>query len=163
MLTIELLRRFWKPIALILFLIAYAAYWDHRGAHRITVERDNRDNIAAAAQARALVAAEEKARKQESDWNAAFAVINNIQMESLKDAMSRRDRIIAQLRAGSLRLPSDCGSVPQTAADSGQSATGSVGGQSELVAESITDRFEICDEVTLERNQAVRLLEAERK
>lgn len=146
-------------------LLALLLIWLHGDHHGTAKERAKWELFVAqqaAAQAKAHQQAEAKARKQEADWAAAFDVINTIQQESLADAISRRDRIIAGLRAGRLSFR-PCSGVPEATAHPGEPEAAPDAGQSGLVGEAITARLAVCDEVTLERNQAVRLLEAERR
>lgn len=160
--AIGLVKRYWKPAAVLILLMLLSTCCYQKGAEH---ER-NKWQVKLSAMKEQLAynqaQAEAKARKQEADWSAAFDVISTIQQESLADAISRRDRIIAGLRAGRLSFR-PCSGVPEAPAHPGEPEAAPDAGQSGMVGEAITARLAVCDEVTLERNQAVRLLEAERQ
>ena len=164
MATIELIRRFWKPAAVLLLLLVT---WLH-GHHAGDVSRDRewsaRWHQHIAEDMEQVAKAEAAARDQEAKWAAAFDVSAQIQHEELTNVQKHRDRLLADLRAGRLRLQAcPAAQVPGPAADSGESQAGAEGGQPGLVGEELVARLATCDEVTLERNQAVELLRAERR
>lgn len=161
--TIELIRRFWKPLAVLLLLLVT---WLH-GHHAGDVSRDREwsarwhkhieEDMEQAAKYEAA------ARDQEAKWAAAFDAAASISHEEMKNVQAHRDRLLADLRAGRLRLqacPTAC--LPDAPADSGQPSTAETGGQPAMAGE-LVNRLAVCDEVVLERNQAVDLLKAERK
>ena len=161
--TIELLRRFWKPAAVLLLLLVT---WLH-GHHTGDVSRDRewsaRWHQHIAEDMEQVAKAEAAARDQEAKWAAAFDVSAKIQHEELTNVQKHRDRLLADLRAGRLRLQAcPAARLPEAAADSGQPAAREEGGQPAMAGE-LVNRLAVCDEVTLERNQAVELLKAERK
>ena len=160
---IELLRRFWKPAAVLLLLLVT---WLH-GHHTGDVSRDRewsaRWHQHIAEDATYAAAAATAARDQEQKWAAAFDVSAKIQHEELTNVQKHRDRLLADLRAGRLRLQAcPAAQVSDAPADSGESQAGAEGGQPGLAGE-LVNRLATCDEVTLERNQAVELLRAERR
>lgn len=156
------LIKYWKPLAVLILLMMVWLHGDHNGAERVDSRWQLVSAKAASKAARNALAAERKARKQEQEWVAAFDLSATLHQETLRDSNARRDRIIAGLRAGRLRL-STCPGLPEAAAHPGEPEAAETGGQSGVVGEAITGRLAVCDEVTLERNQAVRLLEAERR
>lgn len=162
MIALDLLRRYWKPAAVLTILILVWLHGHKSGADNMDAKWQAIFSKQQLQAAQARVKASEAARKQEVDWSAAFDIINTIQQESLADAISRRDRIIAGLRAGRLSFR-PCSGVPEAPAHPGEPEAAPESGQSGVVGEAITARLAVCDEVTLERNQAVSLLEAERR
>lgn len=106
---------------------------------------------------------EAAARDQEQKWAAAFDAAASISHEEMKNVQAHRDRLLADLRSGRLRLQArPAAQVPDAAADSGESQAGAEGGQPGLVGEELVARLAVCDEVTLERNHAVELLKIDR-
>lgn len=159
---IDLLRRYWKPIAVLTLLLLVWLHGDHHGTSQERKKWELFTAQQAAMQAKQHQQAEAEARKQEADWNSAFNAINAIQQESLNDAISRRDRIIASLRAGRLSFrPADCG-VPQASTDSGKPEDAGESRFSGQFGEWLVSRAAKCDEVTLKLNQAVQLMRTER-
>lgn len=162
MTVLVFLQRHWKPAAVLILLLIWTIGVHNDGAER---ERSKWELITArdaAKSAKALAKAEAEARQQEQKWAAAFDVAATIQHEEMKNVAAHRDRLLADLRAGRLRFQACPAQVPQAAADSSQPESRAEGGQPGMVGEELVARLAVCDEVTLERNQAVRLLEAER-
>lgn len=159
MAVLAFLRAHWRTLAmLLLLLLAYL-----KGGHDTDAKWQARWLARDKADAVAAQKATNAARKQEADWAAAFDLSATMYQESYNDLQKRRDRIIADMRAGRLSFkPARC-PVPQAPADPGQPQSPEDGGQSGLAGEELVSRLAQCDEVTLERNQAVRLLEAERQ
>ena len=163
MATIELIRRFWKPAAVLLLLLVT---WLH-GHHTGDVSRDRewsaRWHQHIAEDMEQVAKAEAAARDQEQKWAAAFDAAASISHEEMKNVQAHRDRLLADLRSGRVRLQAcPAARLPEAPADSGQSPESSNSGQPAMAGE-LVNRLAVCDEVTLERNQAVRLLESERR
>lgn len=162
LMALRLVKRYWKPAAV---LIALLLIWLHGNQHGTQQERSKWELLTAkqsAQAARALAKAEAEARTQEQKWAAAFDVSAQIQHEELKNVQAHRDRLLSDIRAGRLRLKACPDQVPATSAHPGEPKAGAEGGQSAMVGE-LANRLAVCDEVTLERNQAVELLRAERQ
>lgn len=163
LIALRLVKRYWKPAAV---LIALLLIWLHGNQHGTQHERSKWELLTAkqsAQSARALAKAEAEARTQEQKWAAAFDVAATIQHEEMKNVQAHRDRLLSAIAAGRLRLPACPDKVPATPADSGESQAGAEGGQFAMAGEELVARLATCDEVTLERNQAVALLKAERR
>ena len=155
----QFLCRYWKPIAMLMLLLL--AYF--KGAADENSKLEYRYAVLQKAAAEERAAHSERLRKQEQD-DAAFANLLSLNMLEHHDATNKtRDRIIADLRAGSLRLPTLCPTAaPQAAADSSAAPEGQSGGQPAMVGEAITARFADCDDAINERNTAVELMRRDR-
>ena len=163
MATIELLRRFWKPAAVLLLLLVTWLHGHHTGDTSSDREWSSRWHQHIAEDMEQVAKYEAAARDQEQKWAAAFDVSAQIQHEELTNAQKHRDRLLADLRAGRLRLQAcPAAQVSDAPADSGKPSTAETGGQPAMVGE-LVNRIAVCDEVVLERNQAVELLRAERR
>lgn len=112
--------------------------------------------------AQAAASQQRHIREWENKKAQEFAILSERNLEDRNNVIAHKDRIIAGLRAGRLRLKA-CSGLPQAATDTAPAEAGAEGGQLGLVGEAITVRLAVCDEVTHERNMAVRLLEAERQ
>lgn len=153
------LRRYWRPLAVLLLLLAVWLHGDHHGDTRRDREWSARWHQHVAEDSQQVAASSEAARVREQETLAAWSAANDIQHQELTHVQAHRDRLLADLRAGRLRLPSACpAQVPAAAADPGQPQGAEEGGQSAMAGE-LVNRLAVCDEVASERNQAVRLLE----
>lgn len=157
-----LLLKYWKPAAVLLLLLLLSNCCYQKGAEH---ERAKWELLTARQTAAAAIASQrstEAARKQEADWAAAFDAAATISNEELTHVQAHRDRLLSQLRTVRVPVIPAGSGVPEAPADSGQPQTAPESGQPGLAGEELVGRLATCDEVTLERNQAVRLLEAER-
>lgn len=162
MAVLAFLRAYWRPLAVLIVPLLFWLHGHSTGADNMDVKWQAIFSKQQLQAANARVAATEAARKQEADWVAAFDAAATIQHEEMTNVAAHRDRLLADLRAGRLSFkPARCG-VPEAPADSGQPQAAPDAGQPGLAGEELVSRLATCDEVTLERNQAVRLLEAER-
>lgn len=156
------LVKYWKPAAVLLLLLVLSTCCYKAGSDATDAKWSARWHQHVAEDATLVAKAATEAREQEAQWAAAFDVTAQIQQEELTNVQKHRDRLLADLRAGRLRLPSACPArLPEAAADSGESPESSDSGQPAMAGE-LVNRLAVCDEVTLERNQAVELLRAER-
>lgn len=159
-----ILIKYWRPLAVLVLLLVVYLTGDHNGDARRDREWSARWHQHVAEDMEQVAKAEAAARDQEQKWVAAFDAAAAISHKELANVHSHRDRLLADLRSGRLRLQACAASqVPGPAADSGESQAGAEGGQPGLVGEELVARLAICDEVTIERNQAVELLRAERR
>lgn len=148
-------------------LLAVVAIWMH-GHHYGVESTTQRYEYARAQDAKAasdaLREAEAAARVHEQETLAAWSAAADIQHEELTHVQAHRDRLLADIRAGRLRLPSACPAhLPEAPADSATAQDGAESGQPGLAGEELVARLSTCDEVTVERNLAVELLKSERR
>ncbi|WP_051711547.1 lysis system i-spanin subunit Rz [Andreprevotia chitinilytica] len=131
---------YWRWLAITALVAAFAAFFYEQGEQHESVRRDvidaRRDVTDAkreTANAKALADAQTHARALEHDAADQMARIGNRYQEQLRDETEQRDRVITDLRAGTLRL-----SVPIRAAG-GQCVSASAdtrsGGDGEAHAE----------------------------
>lgn len=159
-----LLIKYWRPLAVVITLLLIWLHGNHTGAEKANGKWEYRYAILQKAAAEERTAHSERLRNRERQLVNDFATAANENLEQTNETLAKRDRIIADLRSGRLSWPGVCAAAEArpAATDTRQPPTGAEGGQSGLVAEEITARFALCDEVTHERNQAVSLLRAER-
>jgi hypothetical protein len=163
MTAIALIRAYWKPLAVFLLLLITWLHGHHTGDTGRDAVWSARWHKHVSEDAALALAAEKSAREQEHKWAAAYDLAVNIEQQETNRVRNQADRIIAGLRAGRLSIAPACPGLPQVAPDSPAVEAGEAGGQLGLVGEAITVKLAVCDEVTEERNLAVRLLEAERR
>jgi hypothetical protein len=157
-----ILIKYWKPLAVLILLIAVWMHGHNSGSEHMDAKWQAIFSKQQLQAANARLAASEAARDQEQKWAAAFDAAASISHEEMKNVQAHRDRLLADLRSGRVRLQAcPAAKVPAVAADSGKSPESSDSGQSAMAGE-LVNRLAVCDEVTLERNQAVELLRAER-
>ena len=154
--------KYWKPLTVLLLLLAVWLHGDHNGAERVDSRWELASSRQAAKAAQNALQAERTAREQERMWVAAYDLAITLEQQETARVRTQKDRIIAGLRAGRLHLTTCPAGLPQVAADTGRADAGAEGGQSGLVGEEITARLATCDEVTNERNLAVSLMRADR-
>lgn len=132
--AIDLLRRFWKPAAVLLLLLAVWLHGDHNGDTRRDREWSARWHQHVAEDATLAAAAERQAREEEQKWAALYDATTT-QLEKEKDATDQKlAAALARHRAGGLRLPT-CPAAPGLPEDPAnppggtQAATGQLPGQ----------------------------------
>lgn len=158
-----ILIKHWKAIAAVLLFILWTVFVHNDGAAREDAKWSARWHQHIAEDMEQAAKYEAAARDQEQKWAAAFDAAASISHEEMKNVQAHRDRLLADLRSGRLRLQAcPAAQVSEAPADPGQLATAETGGQPAMAGE-LVNRLAVCDEVTLERNQAVELLKAERK
>lgn len=158
------LIKYWKPLAVVLLLILWTALVHNDGVAREDARWSARWHQHIADDMEQVAKYEAAARDQEQKWAAAFDAAASISHEEMTNVQKHRDRLLSDLRTGRLRLQAcPAAQVPDAPADSGQSVAGQEAGQPGLAGEELVARLATCDEVTLERNQAVELLRAERQ
>ncbi|WP_035052656.1 lysis system i-spanin subunit Rz [Andreprevotia chitinilytica] len=102
---------YWRWLAITALVAAFAAFFYGQGEQHESVRRDLIDAGRDAADAKrettnakALADAQTHARALEHDAADQMARIGNRYQEQLRDETTRRDRLITDLRAGTLRL-----------------------------------------------------------
>lgn len=164
MATIELLRRFWKPLAVLLLLLATWLHGHYYGVESTTQRYEYARAQDAKYAAERLAQAEADAREQEQKWSAAFDAAATIQHEELANVTAHRDRLLSQLRTVRVPVqPAGPAHLPEAPADSGQPQAAPDAGQPGLAGEELVGRLAVCDEVVNERNLLLELMQAERK
>lgn len=156
---IALAIKYWKPAAVLILLLIMSSCCYKAGSDATDARWSARWHQHVAEDATQVAESETAARVREQETLAAWAVANDIQHEELTNVQNHRDRLLADIRAGRLRLPTCPRSLPEAAADTGEPEAGAEGGFSGEFGEWLVSRAAVCDEVTTERNQAVRLLE----
>ena len=105
------LRRCWKPLAVLLLLLAVWLHGDHHGDTRRDREWSARWHRHVAEDSQQVAAAERQAREEEQKWAALYDATTT-QLEKEKDATDQKlAAALARYRAGGLHLPT-CPAAP---------------------------------------------------
>ncbi len=113
----------WKVWAGVAALVLVAGVWLHgraSGAESVRADWDAQEAVYAQQRAASAIAA----RATEERWRAEYKAIADRFLAQQKEADENHDRVIAGLRAGTIRLRQrfTCPSLPGTAADTGGAA-----------------------------------------
>lgn len=154
------LARYWKVFALIGIA---AIIWFHgygQAADRYQLILSKKETEAA----EAVAGAEAKARKAEHKYAAGMAAIGTKHQEAIKHVAQDRDRVIASLRAGALRLrPQFTCSVPETPTATGITDGRADGGLSINDAEFLIREASRCDGIVMQLSAAQSVIKADRR
>ena len=162
----QFLARYWKAFALILLaVIVYfiaIKIWD--GGYSQAADRYKLIIAAKEAEyAKAVAGAEAKARKAEQKHAADMAAIDTQHQEAINHVAQDRDRTIASLRAGALRLrPQFTCSVSEAATPAGIGDGQTEGGLSAEDAEFFIREASRCDGIVMQLSAAQSVIRADR-
>lgn len=160
--------RVWAILAAVVLLVAsglyFRAHYIGVGESRVQAQWDAREADYALKRAEAAIAA----RNTEARHRAEYAAIAARFLAEQKEADENHDRVVAGLRAGSIRVrdrlrcPAPAG-MPQAPADSGRTAQAGEGGLSVADAEVVLRAGADADAIARQLNALIQAVEAGRR